>query len=265
LKRLGSLFTAAIVFYAAAMNWMVCERQLAVSSLDRYRAGVSIFLGNELHREQWLGIYRNGKRVGYTGYTIEKVFPVEGVEVQTTMESRMDIELFGRAQTIDLNGNLALDETMKPLRLYMDVAGAAGSFITITGKREEDRFAVEVRRGSLTLFRAELPLVELHLGNGLVPNLPVSGYRVGDIYEVPCFDPLFMGRALARVEVLSKEIKEVDGVQAEVFILETRFRDISARSWVTPGGELMRQEFGPPLDDLVLRRESRKRPRAERP
>jgi hypothetical protein len=259
LKHLGLLLTVAIIVYAGAMNWMVYERQRAVSSLDRYRAGVATFLGNELHREQWMGIYRKHKRVGYTGYTIEKVFPVEGVEIQTTMESRMDIEIFGKPQTLDLNGTLVLDETMRPLTLYMDVAGAAGSFITINGKREGDRFVVEVRRGNIRLFRVELPLIELHLGNGLVPNLPLSGYRVGDVYEVPCFDPLFMGRAVARVEVLSREVKEVDGVQAEVLILETRFRDITARSWVTPAGELIRQEFGPPLGDLILRRESRKR------
>lgn len=259
MKHLGWLVTIAIVVYAGAMNWMVYERQRAVSSLDRYRAGVSTFLGAELQREQWMGIYRKHRRVGYTGYTIEKVFPAEGVEIQTTMESRMEIELFGQPQTLDLNGSLVLDETMRPLTLYMDVAGSAGSFITISGKREGERFEVDVRRGNMRLFRVQLPLAELHLGNGLVPNLPLSGYKVGDIYEVPCFDPLFMGRAVARVEVLSREIKEVDGVQAEVLILETRFRDITARSWVTPGGELIRQEFGPPLDDLLLRRESRKR------
>ena len=259
MKRLGTLITTAIVLYAGAMNWMVYERQRSVSSLDRYRAGVTTFLGNELHREQWMGIYRNHKRVGYTGYTIEKMFPVEGVEIQTTMESRMDIDLFGKPQTLDINGSLVLDESMRPLRLYMDVSGSTGSFITISGKREGKHFGVEVRRGNLRLLRVELPLIELHLGNGLVPNLPVSGYKVGDVFEVPCFDPLFMGRAVARVEVLSREVKEVDGVQAEVLILETRFRDITARSWVTPGGELIRQEFGPPLDDLLLRRETRKR------
>jgi hypothetical protein len=97
----------------------------------------------------------------------------------------------------------------------------------------------------------------LLMGNGLVPALPVAGFNVGDSFEVPCFDPISMGCSPAQVKVLSQSKYDSDGLAVDAFILETEFKGMKSKSWVTASGELLRQEFGPPLEDIVLRHESR--------
>jgi hypothetical protein len=237
------------------MNSLVALRQRERQDLDKYRQGVSSFLGGELYRERWLGIYKKNKRIGYTGYTFEKVFAAEGLEVHSNVECRMEIEPFGRRQVMSLTGNLILDEGMKPMHLRMDASLDGVLSVAVTGKRKEGNFAIEARAGALKLMEVALPLEELHLGNGLVPSLPISGFQVGDVYDVPCFDPILMSRSPATVRVVSKEETMIEGFRAEVFVLETEFHGRTARAWVTDTGELLRQQFGPPLDDIVLRRE----------
>ena len=114
-----------------------------------------------------------------------------------------------------------------------------------------------VKQGKVPLLQIPLPREELHLGNGLVPVLPVAGFKVGETFKVPCFDPITMSRAVASVKVASRDAREIDGFNADVYCLETTFRGLTSKSWVTGAGELVRQEFGPPLDDIVLRRETR--------
>jgi hypothetical protein len=237
------------------MNALVALREMERRDLDKYRQGVSNFLGGELYRERWLGIYRKNRRVGYTGYTFEKVFAAEGVEFHSSVECKMEIDPFGQPQVVSLTGNLVLDESMKPIHLRMDANLDRAISAVATGKRRDGMFALEAHAGSLKLADFSVPLEELHLGNGLVPSFPLSGFKVGDVFEVPCFDPILMSRSIATVKVISKEERSIEGFRAEVYVIETAFRGLTSRAWMTGTGELLRQEFGPPLGDLVLRRE----------
>jgi hypothetical protein len=255
LKHLGTLLTLAIFAFWAAMNSLVVIREKERKDLDKYRQGVSSFLGGDLYRERWLGIYKKNKRIGYTGYVFEKVFAAEGVEVHSSVECRMEIDIFGRPQAVSLTGNLILDEGMRPVQLRMDAHLDRALSMAVTGKRRDGGFAIEARAGPLKLLDLSLPLEELHLGNGLVPSFPISGFKVGDEFQVPCFDPIVMSRSPATVRVVSKEERSIEGFRAEVFVLETEFHGKKSRTWVTDAGELLRQEFAPPLDDIVLRRE----------
>lgn len=237
------------------MNSLVALREMERKDLDKYRQGVSSFLGGELYRERWLGIYKKNKRVGYTGYVFEKVFAAEGVEFHSSVECRMEIDPFGQPQVMSLTGSLVLDEGMKPIHLRVDANLDRALSVLVTGKRREGMFALEAHAGALKLLDFSLPLEELHLGNGLVPSFPISGFKVGDVFEVPCFDPILMSRSLATVKVISKEERSIEGFRAEVYVLETAFRGMTSKAWMTGAGEMLRQEFGPPLGDLVLRRE----------
>ena len=48
---------------------------------------------------------------------------------------------------------------------------------------------------------------------------------------------------MATVRVESKATLEIDGFAADVYGLETDFRGLRSKSWVTATGELLRQEF----------------------
>jgi hypothetical protein len=239
------------------MNSLVYLRQLEVESLDQYRAGVTSFLGTNLFRERWLGIYKKNRKIGYSGATFEKVFAAEGIEMHSVLESKMDLELLGRAFRVELDGTLVLDANMKPTNLQVDALFEGTARLTLSGHREGEQFVLTVKQGAFPIFRLPLHLEELCLGNGLVPSLPVAGFRVGDVYRVPCFDPITLGRGIATVTVVSKKTREVDGLAADVFCLETSFQNVQSKSWVTGTGELLKQELGPPFEDVILRRETR--------
>lgn len=257
MKTLNFVLALGILVYWLAMNSLVVLREREVRSLDQYRAGVSEFLGPSLLRERWLGIYKRNRKIGYTGYTFEKVYAVEGVEIQSTLESKMQMELLGIPRKVEMDGSLVLDGDMKPLRLRLDLSVESLASLTVLGALRGNQFVVTVKQGKVPLLEIPLPREELHLGNGLVPALPVAGFEVGETFKVPCFDPMTLSRAMTTVKVASKSAREIDGFTADVYCLETMFRGLTSKSWVTGAGELVRQEFGPPLDDIVLRRETR--------
>jgi hypothetical protein len=258
LKPAGAIFTFLIFAFWAAMNSLVYLRQEKVRNLDQYRRGMTHYLGSELFRECWMGVHRKQRRIGHTGYVFNKVFTEEGgIEVHSTVEAKLDLVLLGRKLPFTLHGDMVADEALKPITLRLEASSGPLPLLTITGRREGEKFLLTAKQESLVLFQTPLDLESLHLGNGLVPILPISDFKVGDRFEVPCFDPLSMKRDLAIATVMTKEAKEHGGFQVDVYLIETRFREMTAKSWVTPGGELLRQEFGPPFADLVLRRESR--------
>ena len=263
MKLVGSIAVLLIVAYWVTMNSLVIYRQREFAKQDRFRAGVTEFLGNELLRERWLEIYRKNVKIGYTGCTYEKVFAAEGVEIRCDLDSRLNLDIPGSKLSVKIEGSLVLDGEMKPRSLRLDVTLADKLPMTLLGEQRGDQFALKVRHADSTAPLLTLPREELILGDGLVPSLPVSGFRVGDRYRISCFDPVKLSRSPVEVQVLSKEVKEIDGLLTEVFRLETRFGDdtsppgITSTSWMTASGELLRQEFGPPLQDIVLRRQTR--------
>ncbi|MBI4603500.1 MAG: hypothetical protein HY721_16230 [Planctomycetes bacterium] len=263
MKHLGSILTAAVFAFWGAMNSLVFLRQLELEGLDRYRSGVTQFLGTGFLRERWMGIYRGGRKIGYTGYTFEKVFALEGIEVHSTLESRLEIEVFGVRQRVEIHGTLVADKELKPLSLQLDAKFQSQPAVTLAGRRGEGKLLVDVKVGSSAPFKMSLPLEELHLGDALVPSLPIAGLRAGDELRVPCFDPITLSRSVATVRVLRKEVIELDGMSVEAHYLETTFRGIVGKSWVNDASEVLIQRFGPPLGDVVLRKERREN--AQRP
>jgi len=260
LKHLGSVLTLIAFAFWATMNTLVVVRERELANLDQYRAGVTSFLGSEFQRERWMTIYQNRKPIGYTGGTFEKVFALEGIEIRQTMESVVRLpEPIGK---IRLAGTLVADKDLIPVSLRATVSHKGQPAATISGEQKDGKFRVTVSTGLLPFPPIDLPLEELHLGDALGPGLPIAGFRVGDAFRVPCFDPIALKRELATVKVISKQAKEIDGVRAELFCLETTFRGFTSKSWVNNAGELFTQEFGPPFEGIVLKRATRQEAQA---
>jgi hypothetical protein len=257
LRYAGIALATGIFIFWATMNTLVVLKQREVRLLNRYRKGVDSFLGTDLLRERWLGIYRNNRKIGYTGSTFEKVYAEEGAEISGRVESRMEMDLLGKRIPVELEGDFTLDASMRPIRLRVDVTLAETIPVSLVGLRRGEKFRITVKQGATDLVGTELPLEEFFLADGLVPALPVSGFAVGERFSVPCFDPVTMSRSVADVTVIARETQEIGGLPTDCFRLETRFRDMTSTSFVTATGELLKQEFGPPLESIVLRRETR--------
>lgn len=238
------------------MNALVVRREQALHRMDDVRSGMTRFLGAELMKERWMGIYRRHKKVGYTGASFEKTFAEEGIEVHCQIESEM--EILPPLTAARVEGVLVLDADLRPLRLRLEVRLGTLGEIRLEGERRGSQFEIAILQGGAKLLVKALPLEELFLGDGLAPSIPMAGFEVGESYRVPCLDPVSMTRVVTEIQVKSRSTENVDGQLVDVFTLETSFRGVTSRSMVTASGELLRQEFGPPLADLVLRKESKR-------
>ena len=96
----------------------------------------------------------------------------------------------------------------------------------------------------------------------MAPTIPIAGLKQGKTYRVPVFDPLSslgFGSESATIEVLRKEARKIEGLFVDTWVVETRYGSKTITSWVTSGGEILRQELGPPLDLVMTKVANRKR------
>ncbi|HVR76261.1 MAG TPA: hypothetical protein VMT52_18170 [Planctomycetota bacterium] len=252
MRHAGVVMTAVIFLFWGTMNTLLVFRERKKESLGQYRAHVAAFHKDALLRERWFSIFRKNVKIGYTGFKFEKVFAAEGIEIRSTVESKVKIELFGASQWVEIQGLLVADDAMKPVSLRLDATLETLPAMSLTGKREGDSFQLSIETGFLPPVRLSLPLQELQLGDAFGPSLPIAGLEVGETFEVPCFDPIALERALATVRVVARETRSTSGLSVDAFRIETTFRGVMSLSWVTEAGEVLLQELGPPFEGVRL-------------
>ncbi len=264
MRFVGPFAAAAVVLFWLLMNGLLLREVTEYRGLDQYRRGVIDFLGPNIRRERWMGIYRKNRRLGHTGFSIERRFDQQGMGYRMDFSTRVEIDIFGRgaaadggaAPGVEIDGWITLDAEVVPEEVKAKVA-AGPARLTLEGARREGRFHVALKNaGGQVAFQTSLPLRELQLGDALAPLPPISGLSVGQVYRVNVFDPFWKENTVAETTVKAAARKEADGILVDCFELETRLRGAVFRSFVTRDGEVLRQELPP---DFLLLRESRKR------
>ena len=256
MKMLRPALALCIVAFWLVMNSVLVSRELEFRDLGVYRQGVVNFLGQDLHRERWLGIYRKHRKIGYSGIVFSKSFEDDGIRHEMRVDSKITLDLFGKGKSLRVNGTIVSDPEMVPELMEMEVA-VDGAVIRLDGKRVGKSFVITGSSWGNPIFEFPLPLEPFYPTDGFFPSLPISGFEVGKTYEVPFFDPIFRSRTRATVTVIEQSVRTVDGLSVDCFTLQTRFRGVKYTSLVTPDGELIRQEIPAPFN-VVLRRESRR-------
>lgn len=245
--------TACIVAFWVLMNGALFQRELEYQNLGRFQQGVVDYIGQEQARERWMGIYRDGKRIGHTGLRIE----YDGLQYDMAIDSRLTLDLFGKGKALEVAGNIVADTRMAPqflsMRLQVDE-----SAIDIHGAKRKGKFFITGSKDGMKLFDIPVSIEHFLPTDGFFPTLPIAGLEVGQTYEVPMLDPIFQTASRGSVEVMERTIETIDGVRTDCLVLETRFRGMKYTSWVTPDGELLKQTIPPPFN-VTLRRESQPR------
>lgn len=256
-RFLNSILVLGIVSFWAFMNGSLVLREIDLRGQDDLRRGVSEFLGPELYRERWMGIYRNNRRIGHTGLIFEKVFTEEGDHHKTTVNAEFTVDLFGKGKRISVNGWITTDLSMLPLSLALTASFDKQEF-RLSGERENDGFTVQIEREGAQLFEIPLPLRELSLTNGLTVDLPVAGLKVGQRFELPVFNPIFFQNSDVAVVTVEEQTRRrlPSGLNVDCFRLITKYQGQSSTSWLTADGEVLRQEV--PHLGIVLRQETQR-------
>jgi hypothetical protein len=101
MKGLGWVLTCAVLVFWGTMNTLLVRRQQELNEFGKYRQGVHEFLGPERRKERWMGIYHKHKKIGYTGFEMEKVPLADekfDFEFWTSLESVFHFDLFGKGK-----------------------------------------------------------------------------------------------------------------------------------------------------------------------
>lgn len=272
-RWLGTATTVGIVAFWVFMNAQLVRRELAMRDLDAYPRGVANFLGDEVSRDHWMGVYRHNRKIGYTGYTLERLFDEERIHNKVTLESRVNLaqlgggnllrSLFGDDSTLSIDGTIVTDVRMRPIELNIHINFRQGGFLLRghrDGEGKDESLVMVVESGPVQLLEKRLPLTELGFSNGLALELPMAGFEVGETYELPVLNPITRDRAMATVKVVEETQRRVNGLKIDCFHVETRFMGMTYQSWITPDGKTVRQEIPPPLGvTLVLEERERAR------
>lgn len=281
MKYIETFFSLLIIAFWISMNALLISREAELEKVGQFKAGIQGYLAGANLRESWMTIRSKGKRIGYSGYTVEKLYIDGGNEyhigIETVYRGRLPVPTILASflpdnRQFELNGLLVLDEDMRPLSLRMNLSlatfrrqteTARASFLLV-GRDRGDQFLVELfhEEDEAALLAVKLPSDKLTLSNGLAPTIPIAGLKQGRTYRVPVFDPLSslgFGSESATIEVLRKEARKIEGLFVDTWVVETRYGSKTISSWVTSGGEVLRQELGPPLDLVMTKVTNRKR------
>jgi hypothetical protein len=193
-------------------------------------------VGQEV-QEDWFSIYQHGHRAGYShtqllpqkdGYVvIEELFlrlnfMEEVQDIFFNVQSKLAPDFSLKSFTFRLQaGPIAF-------RLRGQVQDAVLTLATWMAGQEQSR---------------ELPLSgPVYLGSGIQSFLSRQHLRVGDTYRVALFDPTTMSQTPVSLRVAAKETINIQKQDRETFRVDLDFHGVKLSSWMTPYGELLKEE-----------------------
>ncbi|MFP3870702.1 MAG: transglutaminase-like domain-containing protein [Syntrophobacteria bacterium] len=188
-------------------------------------------------REEWFAIYQHGRKAGYSHTQLRP----QAKGYALTEEVFLRLNVLGEVQDVitrieaRLGGDFALNAFTFRLQ-----AGAVS--FRLTGS---------IQDGSLSLVgwmagqgqSHQLPLSgPIYLGGGVEAFLAHQRLRVGETYRFAVFDPASVSENLVRLRVAARETIRIQQQEHEAFRVEMDFHGTKLTSWITPYGELVKQE-----------------------
>lgn len=238
-------FRAFLLFFALAFSlFFHCYFSSASESVDPKISS----------KEEWMGIYSGGDKIGYSHTLIE---PIKQ-KVKVTEETKLRMTILGSNQDVEVKSNYVLNKyTIQSFDFSMK-AGLVE--LQAEGKREGKELRVQISSASgkseISFPLTDEPLVPSMLFKWLMDQNPKLGSR----YEAPLFDPTLVltgGEAQGLKAMLTIEGREEVKIPLGSFKthrVKMTFMGSESTSWITQDGEIIK-EVSPP--GLVSVRETR--------
>jgi hypothetical protein len=231
---------------AIALGGLVLLAWLAYAAVFVYRVewGGGRVLTPEIRKltgqepqEEWLALFQHGRKVGYSH---TRLIPrEEGFD--TSEELFLRLLFLEETQEVfsTLQAQLAPDHSLKsftfrlqagPISFRLEGSVAPGKLVLMTRMAGQER-------------STELPLANpIYLGTGIRAFLAQERLQVGETYRLTFFDPSTMSQSLVPVRVEAKETIRLDSRSYEAFRVVMEYHGLRVRSWISPFGELLKEE-----------------------
>ena len=187
--------------------------------------------------EQWFGIYYKDDKVGYAS-TILIPEEREGMPGVTVVDhGRLSFTLLGVPQRVDLTARAFIDADWR-LQSFEAQLRTGAYVLSWSGHREGDSLVMVVDTGESSYTKRLQDPAGSTFVVGLSPWMSFHRLQVGQWGSVWLLNPLALNREEVYYHVRERTL--LDG--EDVLVIDTDFRGMTARSWVTPDGDVLREE-----------------------
>jgi hypothetical protein len=194
-------------------------------------------LAGQEPQEEWLAVFQHGRKVGYSHTRL--VPRDEGFDASEELFLRLLFLEETQEVFSTLQAQLARDHSLKsfafrlqagPISFRLEGSVAPGKLVLVTRMAGEER-------------STELPVTNpIYLGSGIRAFLTQERLKVGETYRLTLFDPSTMSQSLVPVRVEAKETVLLDSRSYEAFRVVMEYHGLRVRSWISPFGEVLKEE-----------------------
>jgi hypothetical protein len=196
--------------------------------------------------DEWLGIYQQGRKIGYAHLRTM----LEGDTYRLSEESEMDVLVLGRVQRIRTAINAYTTKNF--LLKYFDFSlRSDASSMDIKGAVIRNKLVLDIMTAGETRKERFAIKGPLYLTPSVRPAVVLLGLEPGKRYRFPLFNPATMSMEDAFVSVVARETRKIGDRDVIVYQLKESFQGMEAFSWVTQDGETIKEES--PLGYTLLK------------
>lgn len=205
-------------------------------------------------RARWSGIYYRGEKIGFSvsqmterpegGFKLQEdgqmVITLMGDPIASKLKTEVNVDAEYALQNFSFSldpgtGPIAIKGSLEnPTRLLIKVASPGG------GERTR------------TIDLKEPPVLSLNLPKRIL----AMGLTEGARHQIQIFDPATLTNGMATVEIGKREVVRILDRPMPAFKMQMSYAGITATSWITEVGEIVKEES---TMGMVVIRESRER------
>lgn len=188
-------------------------------------------------REEWLGLYYQGKKIGYNTTT----YSLEDGGRHVVQKTYLKLQLMGKGEeaTVLTDARLAGDYTLRSFSFNLQSRSGG---LKVTGVTVPGGIDLYVRSGE-SVIPQRIPISSPpRLNLGIEQYLLKKGLSPGKKYLLSFFDPTLRSNVELKVEVEGVEDVVIGGKTRHTVRLKETFQGMESQSWITEEGEVVKEK-----------------------
>ena len=188
-------------------------------------------------KEEWMGIYLKGEKIGYSVSRIDKI--ENGYELRE--QAVIDLTVMGTPQRVSTTLQSVVNQDLSLKSFIFHLGSGVARFI-VSGQVNGRKLALKVdtagRKEEKVLELKDTPFLSYHVK----PFLLSQGMAVGKRYRRQFFDPSTLSNNEVLLEVEGKEKMVSKKKEITAYRIRESFKGFTVTSWVGEDGETIQEE-----------------------
>jgi hypothetical protein len=188
-------------------------------------------------QEEWFALYQHGNRIGYSRTELRP----QSAGYMVNEELLLRLDFLGEVQDISswVQANLEPDFSLKSFTFRLQ---AGPIYYRLQGGVEKGNLILVSQMAGQEQIQ-KLPLSHpIYLSSGMKSFIAQQPLAVGNTYRLALFDPATMSQTMVPLQVEEKETIRIGARDLEAYRVVMNFRGVQLKSWVSPYGELLKEE-----------------------